>query len=99
MPQLKFYVSDDVEERIRARALEEGRAVSDLIAEILMSHFSATDPQGNYFSRFFGSWTGNLPEVRRSPPIKRRESDLDHVELYSDQAIGKFQYSCRLKVS
>lgn len=73
MSQLNIYVPDEVEERIRAQASKEGKTISGLLAEIVKSRFSEKKSQTNYFSKFFGTWEGEFPEIERGSTTERDE--------------------------
>ena len=62
MPQLHFYLPDDVVERIKQKAASRGLSVSRYVAEIVRREVGDEWPEG-YFERVVGCWEGE-PLVR-----------------------------------
>ena len=73
MSQLNIYITNDMEKQIRAAAKKEGKTISSFVSDLIKRHFPESKGQKNYFSRFFGKWEGELPEVKRALPQQRDE--------------------------
>jgi hypothetical protein len=72
MPQLHFYVPDEIAAQLRAKAKAEGMSVSKYIASIIEREVGRGWPE-NYFSEVVGSWVGDFPEIE-DLPLEERES-------------------------
>jgi hypothetical protein len=73
MSQLNFYVPDELEQKIRRAAKLKRKTISAFLAELVKSQFEKKDQEG-YFSQFFGTWEGDVPEevrIVRGPTTKR----------------------------
>ena len=57
MPQLHFYVSDEIAERVRQRAEANHMSVSKYLATLVKKEASSGWPDG-YFERVVGGWKG-----------------------------------------
>jgi hypothetical protein len=70
MPQVTIYLPDDVAARLRREAKKAGRSLSAYIANL-----ATRKPERNGwptgFSKLYGSWRGNFPEIEDSPPEER----------------------------
>jgi hypothetical protein len=72
MPQLHFYVPDDIADKIKARAAQEKLPVSRYVAELIKRDVSQGWPKG-YFDRISGAMPdtaigfepAGLPEERQ----------------------------------
>ncbi len=73
MSQLNFYVPEEIEKQIRAAAKKEGKTISSFLAALIKSHFPKKKPRKDVFSKFYGVWEGEFPEIERMPPQKRDE--------------------------
>ncbi len=71
MPQLHLYVSDDVAEALRVRALASGTSVSKLLAEIVARDARRDWPEG-WLDRVAGAWPDPWPTFDDPPPDERR---------------------------
>ena len=57
MPQLHFYVSDEIAERVRRRAESNHMSVSKYLAAIVKNEAGVGWPEG-YFEAVVGGWKG-----------------------------------------
>ena len=73
MPQLHFYVPEDIAHRVRERAKACNMSVSRYLAEMVTREVGETWPEG-YFDRVCGRWEGPFP-----PPIREHAERLDSV--------------------
>ena len=64
MPQLHFYVSDEIAERVRQRAEANHMSVSKYLATLVKKEAGSGWPDG-YFERVVGGWKG---ESLKRPP-------------------------------
>lgn len=72
MAQLNVYVPDELEEKIKSVAQQEGKSVSSFLAELIRDKFAPKEWKKD-FLKVLGRWEGELPEVERKPSQKRDE--------------------------
>lgn len=72
MPQLHFYVPDDVAERIKEKAKAKNMSVSRFVAVTMQRETHAGWPEG-YFERVIGKWQGEPLERPEQLPVEERE--------------------------
>ncbi len=70
MPQLHFYVPDEVAEQIKRRAAQAGQPVSRYVAELVMRDAGQGWPEG-YFESLGVSRDGSIPFEPSGPPEER----------------------------
>jgi post-segregation antitoxin (ccd killing protein) len=66
MPQLHFYVPDEVAQLIQERAKAKNLSVSRFIAETMQREIHAGWPEG-YFEKVVGEWQGEFKEPEDLP--------------------------------
>ncbi len=74
MSQLNFYVPRELEQRIRQAAKTRRQTISRFLAQLVSDHFlGAAGPssKAGYFSKFYGTWQGSVPEIPRSKSTPR----------------------------
>ena len=71
MPQLHFYVPDDVAKRIQDKAKAKNMSVSKFIAETMQREAHSGWPEG-YFERVLGGWQGEPLERPERLPLEER---------------------------
>ncbi|MBS3932720.1 MAG: hypothetical protein KGZ35_00020 [Truepera sp.] len=71
MPQLHFYVPDEVAQQLRAKAEAKNLSVSKYIASIVEREVGQGWPTG-YFREVAGSWVGDFPDIAELP-LEERE--------------------------
>lgn len=62
MPQLHFYVPEEVAKRIQEKAKTKNMSVSKFVAETMQRETHSGWPEG-YFERVVGKWQGDFPEI------------------------------------
>jgi hypothetical protein len=67
MPQLHFYVPDDLAKTLRARAKAQGLPVSRYLAGVVARELGGDWPKA-YFDEIVGGWQGE--PLRRAPQGK-----------------------------
>lgn len=67
MPQLHFYVPEEVAEKLRQRAEAEGLSLSKYLATVVSQEVAEGWPDG-YFEEVLGSWVGEFPVTDDLPP-------------------------------
>jgi hypothetical protein len=72
MPQLYFYVSEDVAERIRQEAVASDLSVSRYLAELVKREVSPNWPKG-FFEEVVGGWRGERLERPSQGNFEQRE--------------------------
>jgi hypothetical protein len=72
MPQLHFYVSEEVAERIKDKAKQEHLSVSRFIAETMTRETHKGWPEG-YLESVVGAWVGDFEEPEELP-LESRDS-------------------------
>jgi hypothetical protein len=72
MPQLHFYVPENVAKDLRRRAHRRGVPLSRFIAEVVRKDSDKGWPPG-YFERVIGGWKGD-------PPVRPPQGDFDRRE-------------------
>lgn len=72
MPQLHFYVPDEVAKRIQEKARAKNLSVSKFIAETMQRETHAGWPEG-YFERVVGKWQGEPLERPEQLPLEERD--------------------------
>jgi hypothetical protein len=72
MPQLHFYVPDNIAAELRARAKSRGLSVSKYVAEIVQRSIHPSWPEG-YFLDVVGGWQGAPLERARQGELEERE--------------------------
>jgi hypothetical protein len=70
MPQLHFYVPDDVAETLRAKAKAENKSLSKYLAETVQRDVRQGWPEG-YFTEVAGSWIGDFERPEQLPLEER----------------------------
>lgn len=77
MSQLHFYVPDEVEKQLRAKAQAANLPLSRFLAEVVKREISQPDqwPEG-YFEQVFGQWQGE-PLTRAPQGDYEPRPDLD----------------------
>jgi len=68
MPQLHFYVSEEVAEKLRRRAEADGLSLSKYLASVVSQEVADGWPDG-YFEQALGSWVGEFPATEDLPPV------------------------------
>lgn len=66
MPQLHFYVTDEVAERIKDRAKKRNLSVSRFVAETMTREAHNGWP-GGYLESVVGAWSGEFTEQEELP--------------------------------
>lgn len=72
MPQLHFYVPDDVAEAVKSRAKSQGRSLSGYLAQLVRDEVAAGWPAG-FFDEIVGGWRGRPLRRPRQGKAERRE--------------------------
>lgn len=67
MPQLHFYVPEEVAEKLRQRAKADGVSLSKYLAAVVSQEVAEGWPDG-YFEEVLGSWVGEFPVTVDPPP-------------------------------
>ncbi len=67
MPQLHFYVPEQIAERIREKAEASGLTLSKYLSKLVCKEFERDWPQ-DYFKRVLGGWQGE--------PLERAEQGM-----------------------
>ena len=81
MAQLNVYVPDELEEKIKSIAQQEGKSVSSFLAELVRERFAPREWKKE-FLKVFGRWEGEFPEIERLPSQKRDKGHpLTHSHL------------------
>ena len=68
MPQLHFYVPEEVAEKLRQRAKAGGLSLSKYLATVVSQEVAEGWPDG-YFEEVLGSWVGEFPPTDDPPPV------------------------------
>jgi hypothetical protein len=71
MPQLHFYVPDDVAGQIRHRAAQAKLSVSRYVAELVKRDAGLGWPDGYFEDISAGAWDATLTHEPSGPPEKR----------------------------
>ena len=72
MAQLNFYVSDDIEEKIRRAAKHRGQSISAYLAELVKERLShSTEWPPDFFEKTLGGWVGDFPQIENLPQQER----------------------------
>lgn len=74
MGQVNFYVSTEVEQRIRKEARKRKKSISSFLAELVKSHFPEKKWDKLFFNEIVGGWCGDFPEISR--PLSQEREDL-----------------------
>lgn len=64
MPQMHFYIQDEIARKLRERACARGLSVSRYLANVVRRELGTGWPEG-YFEEVIGGWQGK--PLRRSP--------------------------------
>lgn len=72
MAQLNVYVTDELEEKIKSVAQQEGKSVSSFLAELVRERFAPKTWKKD-FLKILGKWEGDVPNIDRSTSQKRDE--------------------------
>ena len=72
MPQMHFYVSEDVAEDLRRRARAKRMSVSKYIASLVRTKIHPGWPEG-YFENVIGAWKGRTFDRPPQGEFERRE--------------------------
>lgn len=72
MAQLNVYVPDELEEKIRSLAQQEGKSVSSFLMELVREKFAPKEWKKE-FLKVLGGWEGEFPEIERKSSQKRDE--------------------------
>ena len=71
MPQLHFYVPDEVAETVKARAKSQGRTLSGYLAQLVRDQVGGEWP-ADFFVKIVGGWRGRpLRRPRQGRPERR----------------------------
>lgn len=70
MAQLNVYVPDELEEKIKSIAQQEGKSVSSFLADLVREKFAPKEWRKE-FLKVLGHWEGEFPEIERKPSQKR----------------------------
>jgi hypothetical protein len=70
MPQLNFYVPEEVAEKVKIVAAREGKPISKYLADLVKRELSPGWPEG-YFEHVLGSWQGPLDRPEELTPEDR----------------------------
>ena len=73
MPQLHFYVPDDVAKQIQEKAKAKNLSVSKYVAEMMQRETHSGWPEG-YFERVVGKWQGGPLERPEELPTEEQDS-------------------------
>ncbi len=73
MPQLHFYVPEDVAKRIQEKAKAKNLSVSKFVAETMQRETHSGWPEG-YFEQVVGKWQGEPLERPEQLPFEVRDS-------------------------
>ncbi|CAN5500187.1 hypothetical protein BH24DEI1_BH24DEI1_17510 [soil metagenome] len=76
MPQLHFYVPDEVAERLRQRAKDKNTSLSKYLADVVQREVAPGWPEG-YFESVIGKWQGEPLERPEPLPLEEREPFLE----------------------
>lgn len=71
MPQLNFYVPEEIEVKVRKAAKACGKSISAFLAELVKENVAKDKTWPAEFLSLAGSWQGDFPEVERLPPQDR----------------------------
>jgi hypothetical protein len=72
MPQLHFYVPEDVAAAARARARARGQTLSGFLAGLVRSQIAGEWPTG-FFGEVVGGWKGRQLERQPQGRLEKRE--------------------------
>ena len=64
MPQLHFYVPEDIAARVQEKAKARNLSVSRYLADVIKRDVGEAWPEG-YFDRVCGKWEDEFPEILR----------------------------------
>lgn len=73
MAQLNVYVPDELEEKIKLVAQQEGKSVSSFLADLVREKF-APKVWKKDFLKTLGKWEGDTPDIER--PISQKRDDF-----------------------
>jgi hypothetical protein len=71
MPQLHFYVPDEIAQQLRAKAKAKNMSVSKYVAGIVEREVGQGWP-ADYFHEVVGGWVGDFPDIE-DLPLEERE--------------------------
>ncbi len=74
MPQLHFYVSGAVADRLRHHADQQGLSLSRYLALLAVKEAGGGWPEG-YFESVIGKWRGDLERPRQGKAERRDEAN------------------------
>jgi hypothetical protein len=77
MPQLHLYLPDDLAERIKKKAGQEGLSLSKYLASIVTRDCGLDEWPPGYFEKVVGKWKGNLERPPQGKLEKRDSFDRD----------------------
>jgi hypothetical protein len=72
MPQLHFYVPDEIAKRIKEKAKARNMSVSKFVAETMQRETHLGWPEG-YFEQVVGKWQGEPLERPEQLPLEERD--------------------------
>ena len=67
MPQLHFYVPEEIAAKVRERAKNNKIPVSRYLADVIKRELAEGWPKG-FFDKISGKWEGEFPELMREKP-------------------------------
>ena len=67
MPQLHFYVPEEIAAKVRERAKNNKIPVSRYLADVIKRELVDGWPKG-FFDKISGKWEGEFPELMREKP-------------------------------
>lgn len=78
MPQLHFYVPDNIANKVKQRAQETGLSTSKYLAELVVNQVGGQEWPEGFFEEVVGSWQG---EPLQRPPQGQFEArePLEHL--------------------
>jgi hypothetical protein len=63
MSQLNFYVSDEIEDKIRQEAKSCGKSISSYLASLVKNHVQKEEWKDGFFKKVCGAWEGEFPKI------------------------------------
>lgn len=87
MPQMHLYVREELADRVKRRANEEGKSVSQVLADVVEREFKREWPS-DFRERFLGKWEGPPIEIEALPQ-QERDFGLEEADwVYPRQSRG-----------
>ncbi len=84
MPQLHMYVPEEIAQRVKRRAAQNDKSVSQILAEVVEKEFSREWPV-DFAEKYLGKWQGPPIEIERLP-LQERDFGLDASALSEPSA-------------